>query len=366
MEPQLAIAPEPGLTDWAINVKERSLAAWGEHRAVSMVGLSEPMADLQNKIEKVAPFDEPVLVMGESGTGKEAVAQSIYLLGTRTSNPFVSVNCPQYQEGNLTVSELFGHRRGSFTGAVTDRKGCFETADGGVIFLDEIGDLPHPAQVLVLRALASKEFQPLGSTETRRVNVRVVAATNRPVDNMAEEEFRRDLFFRLRYFMLRIPPLRERGDDWLLIVDHFLRRLSERYGVTKRLSHASIKLLETYPWPGNVRELSSVVTQGYAMCDQDQIEPEDFAALLTREPGRQDRTESLYDELVKEGTSFWDGVYKPFMERDLNRQQVRAIVSRGLIEARGSYRKLMEILHIPAGDYQKFMDFLRHHRLKSS
>ena len=168
--------------------------------------------------KKLASFDEAVLVTGESGVGKESVAQSLHLLGNRSAKSFVSVNCPQFRDGDMTVSELFGHKKGSFTGAISDRKGCFENADGGSIFLDEVGDLHMSAQVMLLRALATGEFQPLGSNDVRRVNVRVVAATNRPLDGMIlGDEFREDLYYRLRYFHIEVPPLRKRGNDWYLL-----------------------------------------------------------------------------------------------------------------------------------------------------
>lgn len=279
----------------------------------------------------------------------------------------VSVNCPQYLEGNLTVSELFGHKRGSFTGASADRKGCFETADGGVIFLDEIGDLHMSAQLMLLRALAQGEFQPLGSETTKKVNVRVVAATNRPLSQLrVGSEFRNDLFFRLRYFLLTVPPLRERDEDWLLLLEHTLRRLYANYGVCKRFSQESLSLLGRYNWPGNVRELVSLTTTGYALADGEVIEPHDFVSHLT-EDGRaraDDRLEELYHRIVVDGESFWSVVYGPFMERDLNRSQVKALVSRALLEG-GTYRNLLDIFHLASDDYQRFMDFLRHHQLKS-
>ncbi len=354
------------MTEIARKVEEVSVREWGERRAVSMVGLAPEFLAVQEKAVKIAAFDEPVLIVGESGVGKESLAQAIYLLGARRGRPFVAVNCPQYQEGNLTVSELFGHKKGSFTGAIADRKGCFEVADGGVIFLDEIADLHISAQVMLLRALAFGEFQPLGAVETRTVNVRVVAATNRAIDKLVvAEHFRNDLFFRLRYFHIRVPPLRERGEDWRLLVDYFLARLRAQYGVDKQFSPASLKILGEYGWPGNVRELSSIVTMGYALCDGQLIEPDDFVSQLAApDEGKSANDEDLYRRLVVSAEDFWDTVYTPFMERELNRAQVRALVRLGLARSDGSYRKMLEDFHVPASDYQKFMDFLRHHRLK--
>src|SRR5262249_10478412 len=160
------------------------------------------------------------------------------------------------QEGNLTVSELFGHRKGSFTGAVGDHSGAFEQADGGTIFLDEVADLHPTAQAMLLRALAMGEFKPLGATRPRSADVPGAAATNRPLNQMMPSgEFRHDLFFRLRHFHLDVPSLRTRGEDWRLIHEYVLRRLAAKYGVVKRLSAASDKLLSGYSWPGNVRQL---------------------------------------------------------------------------------------------------------------
>lgn len=352
------------LSEVALRVRELSVQTWGEERAVEMVGAAPKLIELHQKIQKIASFQEPVLITGESGVGKESLAQAIYLLSPRLGKPMVSVNCPQYREGNLTVSELFGHKKGSFTGALADRQGCFETANGGVIFLDEIGDLHMSAQVMLLRALANGEFQPLGADYTRRVNVRVVAATNRPLDRlMVGEEFRHDLFFRLQYFLLHIAPLRERGDDWKLLIDYFLVKLYRKYGVRKHFSGASLKILAGYDWPGNVRELMSVTTMGYALADGAIIEPRDF---VTRLAQAQPATagEDLYRRLVVEKGNFWDVIYTPFMERHLNRSQVKAIVKQGLIEAQNSYRDLLDVFGLSMNDYQKFMDFLRHHQLK--
>ncbi|MBZ0088863.1 MAG: sigma-54 factor interaction domain-containing protein, partial [Thermoanaerobaculia bacterium] len=212
-----------GLSDVAREIRASSIRLWGLERAVTMVGLSRALEEPLLRLLKIARFQEPVLILGESGVGKEMVAQALHAMGPRSARPFVSVNCPQYQEGNLTVSELFGHRRGSFTGAATDRRGCFETADGGSIFLDEVADLHTSAQTMLLRALATGEFQPLGSESTRRVNVRVVSATNRDLNALAgDERFRRDLLFRLRYFQLEVPPLRARDEDWRLLASYTL------------------------------------------------------------------------------------------------------------------------------------------------
>jgi transcriptional regulator with GAF, ATPase, and Fis domain len=341
-----------------------SIANWGEHRALEMVGRSDAFEVLLAKLEKVARFREPVLITGESGVGKEGLAQAVYLFGQPAGRPYVAVNCPQYQDDNLTVSELFGHMRGSFTGAVSDRRGAFEEANGGAIFLDEIGDLNSSAQAMLLRVLANGEIRPLGGSKSRPVDVRVVSATNRPLNRLVvSQQFRYDLFFRLRHFHIDVPPLRERGDDWRLLVEYSLERLGRKYGIARRFSARSMRMLEDYDWPGNVRQLIGAVSMGYAMADGELIEPDDFSSLMDRIEGG-DGTISLHDRVVRLGEDFWKIVYEAFMERDLNREQVRGFVKKGLSVAGGSYRSLLDLLHLPATDYQRFMDFLRHHDLK--
>ncbi len=382
-----SIDPSQFLGEQALRLRAASVERWGESSALEMVGFSPKFLELQSKLAKAARYKEPVLITGESGVGKEAFAQAIYLLGTPKGRPYVSVNCPQHQDGNLTVSELFGHTRGSFTGAIADRRGAFEEADGGVIFLDEVGDLHLTAQAMLLRSLQTGEFKPLGSTRARSADVRVVSATNRSLNTLVlKNEFRYDLLFRLWYFHLAVPPLRERGDDWRLIVDYVLLRLARKYGIAKPMSTAALNTLESYHWPGNVRQLISVVTMGYAMSEGTFIEPEDFAAEfgkptegdpIDRQPGpasldpptmsvpaAADIGTELFERITRHGESFWESIYERFMDRDLNRGQVRALVKKGLSESHGNYRRLLVAFRLPATDYQRFMDFLRHHNLK--
>jgi DNA-binding NtrC family response regulator len=364
------VAPA-GMTDLAVKVRALAAERWGRERIVEMVGTSRALVDLQTRIGKIARYREPVLITGESGVGKEQLAESIYLLSESFGRPYVSVNCPQYQEGNLTVSELFGHVKGSFTGAVSDHRGALEEAHGGVIFLDEIGDLPSTAQAMMLRALATGEFRPLGASRSHQIDVRVISATNRPLNQLVmTNQFRYDLFSRLARFHLAVPPLRERGDDWRLLVDHSLAKLRARYGVHKRMTSASLRILESYSWPGNVRQLISVVTTGYAMADGEEIEPADFVSVMERdataptEPTAADSADALYHRLVRQRESFWTAVYDAFMERHLNRAQVKALIRRGLAEADHNYRNVVQLFGMPGTDYQRFMDFLRHHELK--
>jgi DNA-binding NtrC family response regulator len=354
------------LCDSAVRIREASACRWGEARAVEIAGHSTALQTVLERLKKFAPFTEPILITGESGTGKEGLAQACYVLGTRRERPFLAVNCPQLQDSSMTVSELFGHKKGSFTGAAVDRKGCFDEADGGVLFLDEIADLDPVAQTMLLRALSDGEIKALGESQSRRCDVRVLAATNRPLRKlMLSGQFRQDLYFRLRYFALELPHLRDRDDDWRLLVDFFLDKLAAQHGCRKHFSDAALGLLGNYTWPGNIRELRAIVTVGYSLADRSAIEPSHFASELGRltEPA-DDSSIDLYVELVDGRKSYWDVVYPAFMDRELSRSQVRAILHKGLARSDGSYQKLLAVFNMPPSDYQKFMDHLRHHRLK--
>ncbi len=233
----------------------RELAGMGE-----MLGASPAMKQLFEALKRVAVTDATVLIFGETGTGKELIARSLHQASPRKDKPLVRVNCAAIP-GTLMESEFFGHERGAFTGAITRREGRFGLADGGTIFLDEVGELPLDLQAKLLRVLQEGEFEPLGSTRTRKVNVRVVAATNRDLGAMAREgKFREDLFYRLNVFPLRVPPLRERGSDVTLLARAFAERFARRMGQRiQPLDPDDFRKLQDYPWPGNVRELQNVI-----------------------------------------------------------------------------------------------------------
>jgi DNA-binding NtrC family response regulator len=386
--PPIPRAREPYQTDLSRRISELSLRRWGARRAVTMVGHDTVLADAQRDLVRFAQAESPVLVTGETGTGKELFARALYLLCARASKPFVCVNCAQYSEGQLLASELFGHKRGSFTGAVADQRGIFENANGGVVFLDEIAEMSLDAQAMLLRTLSEGEVLPVGESDARQVDVRTIAATSRNLREMiAEGRFRKDLFYRLRFLQIAIPPLRDRGADWRLICAHHLEHLSRQRGTTKHLSDASLARLDTYPWPGNVRELQSVVETAYCFADGTVIEPEHFEHLLewpesttpavSPAPARRPSA-FLNDELPPSQASdatrfarmttgretFWDVVHFPFLDREISRSEVRAVIDRGLRTTRGSYKNLLPLFQVDDHDYSKFMDFLRHHRLK--
>jgi two-component system response regulator GlrR len=231
-----------------------------------LITRSSAMEDLLSQARRVAASDASVCIFGASGTGKELLARAIHRASPRAGAPFVAVNCGAIPEG-LLESELFGHKKGSFTGAVADRRGLFQAAQGGTLFLDEIGDMPLPLQVKLLRALEERKIRPVGSHETIEVDVRVIAATHRKLEErIASGEFREDLYYRLNVVKLYIPALAERREDIPLLANHFLTRLAERYR-RGRLSFSpqALEVLVSAPWPGNVRQLLNVVEQAVAL-----------------------------------------------------------------------------------------------------
>jgi len=242
-----------------------------------MVGSSDVMRDVFKLIGQVAPSDATVMITGESGTGKELVARCIYRHSLRSDGPFIAVNCAAIPE-NLIESELFGHEKGSFTGATNLKKGKFELADRGTIFLDELGDMTLSTQTKVLRVLQEGEIQRVGGTETIKVNVRLVAATNKNLEQMVKDkEFREDLYYRLNVFRLRLPALRERKNDIPLIAGFLLQKLSSKSGMKlKRLSQDALNLLMVHEWPGNVRELENTIHHSAVLAQGDLILPGDF------------------------------------------------------------------------------------------
>jgi PAS domain S-box-containing protein len=238
-----------------------------------MLGSSPAMKELFESISRVAGTDATVLVLGETGTGKELIARCIHRESRRKDKPLIRVNCAAIP-GTLMESEFFGHERGAFTSANTKREGRFALADGGTIFLDEVGELPLDLQAKLLRVLQEGEFEPLGSTRTRKVNVRVVAATNRNLEALAAEgKFREDLFYRLNVFPLRVPPLRERGADVALLANAFMERFTRRMGRRLQPLHPDqVRQLREYPWPGNVRELQNVIERAIILAAGNRIE----------------------------------------------------------------------------------------------
>ena len=246
-----------------------------------MLGDSPQMQGIFNKIRRVAPTQATVLIEGESGTGKELVARALHSLSPRSSRKFVAVNCAALSP-QLMESELFGHEKGAFTGAMQRRIGRFEEADGGTLFLDEIGEIDIPTQVKLLRVLAERSIERVGSNTSIPVNVRVIAATNRNLENMVQEgTFRLDLYQRLNVISLHLPPLRERKGDIVLMANAFARELCQVNGkASLNLSRAALELLREYDWPGNVRQLRTAVEHGIVMSSSNEVQPADLPEYL--------------------------------------------------------------------------------------
>jgi transcriptional regulator with PAS, ATPase and Fis domain len=316
----------------------------------SLLGETAAVRALHEEITYASRCDAKVLITGESGVGKEVVARLIHANSARQRAPLITVNCAALTD-TLLETELFGHVRGSFTGAYRDRSGALELAHRGTVFMDEVGETSPRMQGLLLRFLEAGEIQRVGSDAVQsRVDVRVIAATNRHlVESVAAKTFREDLYYRLNVIHIRVPPLRERREDVTQFLKFFLEQFSRQYSVNQpRLAPATLKLLEEYAWPGNVRELKNIVERLVVRASDAEIEPRDLplevlrgsaqeqaAPTVTTVPPRS-ASEALFERMVGGGESFWTAVYTPFMSRDLTRDDERAIVRRGLERTGGN------------------------------
>jgi transcriptional regulator with GAF, ATPase, and Fis domain len=250
-----------------------------------IVGVSPALHAVLSRVSKVAPTDSTVLITGETGTGKELIARAVHKRSQRSSRAFVSVNCAAIPR-DLIASELFGHEKGAFTGAIQRRLGRFELAEGGTIFLDEIGELPAETQIALLRVLQEREFERVGGTGSIQTNVRVIAATNRDLQAaIAAGRFRSDLFYRLNVFPIEVPPLRERREDIPVLVAYFIDRYARKAGKSIRgVNKRSLELLQSYSWPGNIRELQNVIERSVIVCDTENFSVDE--SWLSRQPPR--------------------------------------------------------------------------------
>ncbi len=265
----------------------------------NLVGTSGPMRQVYEQVAQVAPANTTVLLRGESGTGKELIAHALHYNSSRAKKPFIKVSCAALPQ-DLIESELFGYEKGAFTGAHAAKKGRFELAEGGTLFLDEIGELNQTTQVKLLRVLQEREFERLGSTESIRANIRLVAATNKDLEKaIAAGEFREDLYYRLNVFAIFVPPLRERKPDILLLADHFLEKFASEHGKKiKRISTPAIDMLASYHWPGNVRELANAIERAVVICDAQVLHAHHLPPTLqTAEASDTGQTATLRDSL---------------------------------------------------------------------
>lgn len=361
---------------------------------IELIGTSPPINELRAEIERVARSDAKVLITGESGVGKEIVARAIGAASSRASAPFVPVNCAGIPE-TLLESELFGHVKGSFTGAYRDKPGKLEMANNGTMFLDEIGEMTLRMQGLLLRFLETGEVQKVGAERVVHApNVRVIAATNRNLrDQISVGQFREDLFYRLNVIHLVVPPLRHRREDIPPLIDHFFSRFTAAAGngngrthadgnghgngnghlphpVVRALSSDAVTALREYSWPGNVRQLENVierlvVTGRREVLHVDDLPIEIQSPLTTGGRPRKERrrtvADDLFKKLVEDRESFWTAVYPLYMNREITRGNVRDLVHKGLEQARGNYKIVLKLFNMAPTDYKRFLNFLRKH-----
>jgi transcriptional regulator with PAS, ATPase and Fis domain len=334
--------------------------------SVSLVGESDAIRAVRGVARRVAVGGAKVLLTGESGVGKDVVARYIHAHSPREARPFVTVNCAAISE-TLLESELFGHVKGSFTGAYRDKVGRLQLGHRGTVFLDELGETSSRMQALLLRFLESGEIYPVGSDAlAATVDVRVIAATNRELESLVRSgQFREDLLYRVKVVHLHVPPLREHTQDLPALIEHMVHRV----GRPVRFTTNAVKFLQAYHWPGNVRELHNVVEQVSWIAVSEVIDVEElqrsvrFAVaqpVVDRERSRQFATD-LYDGLREGQLTFWEDIYARFLQRDMTRDDLRELVRCGLSQAGGNYRAMLPLLGISAKDYKRFLNFLAAH-----
>jgi transcriptional regulator with GAF, ATPase, and Fis domain len=338
-----------------------------------IVVASDAMRALEAEIDNAARSDAKVLITGETGVGKEVVARLIHHRSPRASARMVTLNCAGLPD-SLLESELFGHVKGSFTGAYRDKPGLLETAPDGTVFLDEVGEMSVRMQAVLLRFLETGEIQRIGADRAHsRVNVRLITATNRNLENeILSGGFREDLYFRLNVIRLHVPPLRERIEDVAPLARYYAIWCAQQHRVPSvDLPSEVLDVLTRYRWPGNVRELRNVIERMVLKAQGRTIRVADLPAEFTGAVARQASTspteettgpsvaEELAALMLKQGQSFWTAVYPLFIARDLTRVDLRRILEIGLEETRGNYRSLVEAFNMPASDYKRFLAFLR-------
>ena len=331
-----------------------------------LIVASAPMTALIEAADRAALSEGKVLITGESGVGKDLIARRIHSRSRRASRPFVPVNCAGLTE-SILESELFGHVKGSFTGAYRDKLGKLQAAHRGTVFLDEVGEMSLRMQAMLLRFLENGEIQAVGSDSRQAtVDVRVIAATNRNLpDLIAAGQFREDLLYRLRVIHLEVPPLRLRRDEIPVLVNHFITRTHRRASFTAEAMEALCR----YRWPGNVRELQNIVEQAMWLSRGDLVDLAQLPEILRvpQQPVRPTRerrvqvADELYTALVNGGYSFWDHIYPLFLSRDITRHDMRELIRKGLSTTRGNYRQLLKLFGMASQDYKRFLNFLAAH-----
>ena len=379
--------PDFELDEHHASVAGRFFAGTGEmHLSIGssplLIGDSAVMETLRTEIGRAGRTEAKVLVLGETGVGKEVVARLVHAGSTRRSRPFVAVNCGGIPE-TLLASELFGHTRGSFTGAYRDSVGLVRQAEHGTLFLDELGEMSLSMQAMLLRFAETGEVQPVGSDRVvGRTNVRLITATNRDLrTRIGEGVFREDLYYRLNVVQILVPPLRDRGRDILLLLQHYLKQASDAHRLAlPEIAVSAEQLLLAYGWPGNVRELKNVAERLVLREARQPVTVDDLPmelrdatgmprpiTILSRPAGAQrvqpapPQTTAIAEEMwcrIERGEDFWSVVHEAFRMRELTRADLAALIDRGLRETLGSYRALLSLFNLPPGDYKRFHAYL--------
>ena len=342
-----------------------------EHDAPEVIVASAHMRELLQFAERAAESDAKVLITGESGTGKDVLARYVHFNSNRRNGEYVAVNCAGVSE-SLLESELFGHVKGSFTGAYRDKIGKLQLAHHGTLFLDEVGEMSLRMQATLLRFLENGEIQAVGADQARAaVDVRVIAATNRNLpEAVAAGHFREDLLYRLRVIHLHVPPLRERKEEVRPLANAFIKK----FGRDVEFTDEAWQALQRYRWPGNIRELQNVIEQMVWMAQPGTpagigVVPQavrmSTQALLPARERRRQVADDLFKALTTGEHTFWEHIYPIFLSRDITRHDIRELVRRGLSVTRGSYRGLLELFKMPPEDYKRFMNFLTTHKCRA-
>jgi DNA-binding NtrC family response regulator len=345
----------------------------GQRKGPAFIGISPAIRQVILEIGWAARTDAKVLITGESGVGKEIAARLVHEQSRRATLPLVTINCAGIPD-SLLESELFGHVRGSFTGAHRDRSGLLELAQGGSVFLDEVGEMSLRLQAALLRFLETGEIQRVGADSIQsRVDVRVIAATNRDLlGRIVGHGFREDLYYRLNVVNIAIPPLRERREDIPALLRHFFLQYAEDHGVAPlTLAPEALTRLVAYDWPGNVRQLRNLAERMIVRAQSSNVTVADLPPEInlthrrTAEPALQVErpvADVLFDRMVQGGESFWMVPFTMFMARDITRRDMREIIEKGLRATGGNYKELPALFNIPADDYKRLLNFFRQHK----
>ncbi|MCD4653995.1 sigma 54-interacting transcriptional regulator [bacterium] len=333
-------------------------------RSTIIMGAHPSIFRLQELLERLSQINEPVLLLGESGSGKEIWGEALHILSHRSANPFIAVNCSAVPGQNMLHDQFFGHVRGAFTGAICHKKGIFELANKGTILLDEIGDIGFELQTLLLRVVETGIIQRIGEEKIRKLDVRVLSATHKDLQKLVQTKFfRHDLYHRLAVFELFIPSLRERISDIAYLSSYLLMRFATINNLSPKIcTENTLKKLQAHSWPGNIRELENVLkraaiqAQGPTIQKQDIIFKDSFQTSTVA-----NNAENIYQSMMKGDQDFWTAVKKPFIHRQITRNEVMSVLQMGYQTSQHNLKKLLRLFNMPPEDYSRFVAFLHRH-----